>query len=88
MASGLLKTLREKSPLGRAHVGISRRWRKETRPAYGPWPMHPWGLLNQRERDEENLRVSASANVNKMAPESFLHAGAAPNLEVQALRCG
>lgn len=66
MASGLLKTLREKSPLGRAHVGISRRWRKETRPAYGPWPMHPWGLLNQRERDEENLRVSASANVNKM----------------------
>ena len=80
LASGLLKTLREKSPLGRAHVGISRRWRKETRPAYGPWPMHPWGLLN--------LRVSASANVNKMAPESFLHAGAAPNLEVQALRCG
>ena len=66
LASGLLKTLREKSPLGRAHVGISRRWRKETRPAYGPWPMHPWGLLNQRERDEENLRVSASANVNKM----------------------
>ena len=66
LASGLLKTLREKSPLGRAHVGISRMWRKETRPAYGLWPMQPWGLMNQRERDEENLRVSASANVNRI----------------------
>ena len=55
---------------------------KEIQLAYSPWPLQPWRPLSQRE--DENLRVSVKADVQKRVSKYLLAPGAAPRLPVQA----